>query len=77
MDIEWYGLIPTLTVHIAETKERKEESKEANCRFCNVLTQDQKAHLSTPDYQKRKGKCDQKAIQEETSSSLIDLTLVS
>ena len=45
--------------------------------FCNILTKDQKTHLSTPAYQNEKEKHDQKAIQEESSSHLLDPTLVS
>ena len=51
--------------------------KQEDCQFCNVLTQDQKARLSTPSYQKKKEKHDQKAIQEESSSTLVDSALVS
>ena len=50
--------------------------KEAVCQFCIVLTQDQKARLSTPCYQKKKEKRDQKAIQEESSSTLVDTSSV-
>ena len=34
--------------------------KEKECQFCNILTQDQKAHLATPSYQKKKEKHDLK-----------------
>ena len=42
-----------------------------------VLTQDQKARLAIPSYQKKKEKCDQKAIEEESSSTQVDPALVS
>ena len=51
--------------------------KHENGQFCNLLTQDQKACLSTPSYQKKKEKHEQKAIQEELSSTLMDQALVS
>ena len=50
--------------------------KEAVYKFCDVLTQDQRAHLSTPSYQEKKKKCELKAIQEESSSTLVDPALV-
>ena len=37
--------------------------------FCNILTQDQKARLATPSYQKKKEKRNLKDIQEESSST--------
>ena len=46
--------------------------KQEDCQFWNVLTQDQKACLSFPSYQKKKEKHDQKVIQEELSSTLVD-----
>ena len=51
--------------------------KETDCQFCNVLTYDKKARLSTPTYQKKKEKHNLKAIQEESSSTLVDVALVS
>ena len=42
-----------------------------------MLTKDQKARLSTPSYQKKKEKCDKKAILEESSSTFLDPALVS
>ena len=66
VDIYWRGSIPTLTVPVAETKERALQH-----------TQDQKARLITPSYQTKKEKCDQKAIKEESSSTLVDPAVVS
>ena len=28
--------------------------KREDCQFCNILTQEQKSHLATPSYQKKK-----------------------
>ena len=42
------------------------------CSFCNILTKDQKARLATPSYQTKKEKRDQKTIEEESSSTLVD-----
>ena len=56
------GLIPKHTVPVAEAK-KKALTPVLNKKivgFCNVLTQDQKACLSTPSYQKKKEKHDQK-----------------
>ena len=50
--------------------------KEAVCRYCDVLTQDQKARLSTPSYQEKEKKSELKAIQEESNSTLVDPALV-
>ena len=43
------------------------------CRFCDILTQDQKACLSTPSYQEKRKKHELKAIQEESSSTLVEV----
>ena len=48
-----------------------------DCQNHNVLTEDHKACLATPCYQKKKEKHDQKAILEESSSTLVDPALVS
>ena len=45
---------------------------EKDCQFCNSLSTDQKARLATPSYQEKKKKHDQKAIKEESSSTLVD-----
>ena len=39
--------------------------KDEVCPFCNVLTEDQKARLATPAYQKKKEKQEQKSQAEE------------
>ena len=51
--------------------------KNKDCQFCNVLSQDKKARLATPSYQEKKKKHDQTALQEESSSILVDPALVS
>ena len=45
--------------------------------FFNVITQDQKARLSTPAYQKKKEKCDQKPSQKSQIAPLQTPILVS
>ena len=48
-----------------------------DCQFCNVLAQEQKSHLATPSYQKKKEKHDNKAIHKELSNTHVDPALVS
>ena len=48
-----------------------------DCVLCNVLSGDQKAHLATATYQKKKEKCEQNFLVEESSSTLVDPVLVS
>ena len=49
--------------------------KNEDCQFYNDLTQEQRSRLTTPSYQKKKEKRDQKAIQEASSSTLVDPAL--
>ena len=51
--------------------------KNEDCQHCNVLTEVHKSCLATPSYQKNKEKHEQTAISEESSSTLVDLALVS
>ena len=50
--------------------------KNENGQFCKILTQEQKARLSTPSYQEKKKNRDQKAILKESSSTRVDPALV-
>ena len=43
-----------------------------DCSCCNVLTQEQKSCLATPSYQEKKKKRDQKAILQESDSTLVE-----
>ena len=50
--------------------------KDLPCISCDVLTEEQKAKWATPQYQKKKEKCEAKAL-EDASSTLVDLSSVS
>ena len=43
---------------------------EKDCKVCNFLSSEQKAHLATPSYQEKRSKRDQKVIMEESDSTL-------
>ena len=52
------------------------------CSFCDVLTPEQKLQISTPFYQKKKEKCEQRTAlaekgAENVSETLVDPSLVS
>ena len=51
------------------------------CPHCNILTTEQKLHLSTPSYQKKKERCEQKSDKPEgvevNTSTSVDPSLVS
>ena len=51
--------------------------KDKPCSHCELLTEDQKLRLATPVYQKKKEKRELKAKAEESSSTLVDPSLVS
>ena len=50
--------------------------KNLPCLDCDVLTEEQKVKLATPQYQKKKEKCEARAV-EESSSTLVDPSTVS
>ena len=50
--------------------------KNEECTHFVILTEDPKSCLATPSYQKKK-KHEYKTLSEESSSTLVDLTLVS
>ena len=57
------------------------EKPDADCKFCNLLTSDQKSQLSTPSYQLKKEKRDSKKTatpskDTSTSSDTLSPTLV-
>ena len=47
------------------------------CPHCGILSEDQKLRLATPAYQKKREKRELKAMAEESSSTLVDPSLVS
>ena len=51
--------------------------KDEVCPFCDVLMEEQKLKLATPAYQKKKEKRELKTQRKESSSTLIDPSLVS
>ena len=46
--------------------------KNMDCKFCNSLSTEQKARLSTPSYQDKEKKRKQKAIILESDSTLVE-----
>ena len=46
--------------------------RKGECKFCNILSNDQKAHLATPTYQEKKKEHAQKAIMEESSGTVVE-----
>ena len=40
-----------------------------DCKFCNLLTPDQKAQLATPSYKFKKEKCEAKKLGMDSSST--------
>ena len=63
----------------ARCRDKKGEDncvKDLPCLNCDVLTEEQKAKLATPQYQKKKEKREAKAV-EESSSTLVDPSTVS
>ena len=45
---------------------------EKDCKFCNSLSSEHKARLATPLYLDKKKKCDQKAIMQESDSTVVE-----
>ena len=41
-------------------------------KYCHSLFTEQKANLSTPSYQDKKQNCEQKAIMQESDSTLVE-----
>ena len=75
----WRGSTSTRIVPDVKDKGKGDKpciNKEAICKFCDDLTQDQKAHLATPSYQDKEKKRDLKAIQEKSCDTLVDPVLV-
>ena len=46
--------------------------KNMDCKYCNSLSSEQKAHLSTSSYQDKKKKHELKAIMQESDSTLVE-----
>ena len=46
--------------------------KNMDCKYCNSLCTEQKPHLSTPSYQDKKKKCEQKSSMQESDSTLVE-----
>ena len=46
-----------------------ENAHSTDCRFCNLLTPDQKAQLATPSYNFKKEECEAKKLESDSASA--------
>ena len=78
----WLGLTPTHFACIAATREKDRIlvlGSARHCKFCNILTSDQLAQLSTPSYKLKKDKQEAKSTStpsKEPASDTLSPTLV-